>query len=145
LSEDSTPDKASPAQLLLNQNLYNWRTTCRVWYLDFHREGVIYKGEWDLHRLGEVSLAPGGDRPTKPCGRSASRVERPPPTLSTDLGFSSSCRHVSTKARAEMPQTLAGRPLCPLSQSTGPLGPRVKYTPVVMIILTFGQLHFVIH
>jgi hypothetical protein len=26
----------------------------------------------------------------------------------------------------------------------GPLGPRVKYTPVVMLILTFGQLYFVI-
>jgi hypothetical protein len=27
---------------------------------------------------------------------------------------------------------------------SGPLGPHVKYTPVVMMILTFGQLHFVI-
>jgi hypothetical protein len=27
---------------------------------------------------------------------------------------------------------------------SGPLGPRVKYTPVVMMILTFDQLHFVI-
>jgi hypothetical protein len=24
------------------------------------REGGIYRGEWDLHRLGEVSLALGG-------------------------------------------------------------------------------------
>jgi hypothetical protein len=30
-----------------------------------------------------------------------------------------------------------GRPLCPL-------GPCVKYTPVVMMILSFGQLHFII-
>jgi hypothetical protein len=34
--------------------------------------------------------------------------------------------------------------LGPLGLGSGPLGPRVKYTPVVMMILTFGQLHFVI-
>jgi hypothetical protein len=33
-----------------------------VWCVDFHREGGIYRGEWDLHRLGEVSLALGGGR-----------------------------------------------------------------------------------
>jgi hypothetical protein len=32
--------------------------------------GGIYRGEWDLHRLGEVGLAPGGGRPAKPFGRS---------------------------------------------------------------------------
>jgi hypothetical protein len=37
-----------------------------------------------------------------------------------------------------------GQPLGPLSLGSGPLGPRVKYTPVVMMILIFGQLHFVI-
>jgi hypothetical protein len=37
-----------------------------------------------------------------------------------------------------------GRPLDPLGLGSGPLGPHVKYTPVVMMILTFGQLHFVI-
>jgi hypothetical protein len=57
------------------------------------------------------------------------RVEQPPPTFSIDLGFSSLCRCVATKARAELPQTLAGRPLCPLSLGYGPLGPCVKYTP----------------
>jgi hypothetical protein len=72
------------------------------------------------------------------------RVERPPPTFSTDSGFSSSCRCVATKALAEPPQTLAARLLSPLGLGSGPLGPRVKYTPVVMMILTFGQLHFVI-
>jgi hypothetical protein len=40
---------------------------------------------------------------------------------------------------------LAGRPLGPLGLGFGPLGPRVQYTPVVMLILTFGHLHFVIH
>jgi hypothetical protein len=38
----------------------------------------------------------------------------------------------------------ASWPLCPLGLESGPLGPRVKYTPVVMMILIFGQLHFVI-
>jgi hypothetical protein len=37
-----------------------------------------------------------------------------------------------------------GRPSGPLGLGSGPIGPRVKYTPVVMMILTFGQLHFVI-
>jgi hypothetical protein len=88
---------------------------------------------------------------------------------STDSAFSSSCRHVATKAHAKPPQTLAdwprswaGRlapgptrrgvwptwsadwPLGPLGVGSGPLGRCVKYTPVVMMILTFGQLHFVI-
>jgi hypothetical protein len=40
-----------------------------LWCVNFHHEGVIYRGEWDLHRLGEVSLVPGGGRPTKPRGR----------------------------------------------------------------------------
>jgi hypothetical protein len=40
---------------LLNQftSFFNTeRTTNRVWCLDFHLEGVIYRGERDLHRLG---------------------------------------------------------------------------------------------
>jgi hypothetical protein len=40
---------------------------------------------------------------------------------------------------------LAGRPLGPLGLGFGPLGSYVKYTPVVMLILTFSQLHFVIY
>jgi hypothetical protein len=44
----------------------------------------------------------------------------------------------------ELPQTLAGRPPGPLGLRSSPLGPHVKYTPVVMMILTFGQLHFVV-
>jgi hypothetical protein len=35
-------------------------------------------------------------------------------------------------------------PLGLFSLGFDPLGPRVKYTSVVMMILTFGQLHFVI-
>jgi hypothetical protein len=33
--------------------------------------GGIYRGELDLHRLGEVSLAVGGGRPAKPRGQPA--------------------------------------------------------------------------
>jgi hypothetical protein len=61
----STLDRASPALLLLNQNLYMWRTTSRVWYLDFHHEGGIYRAEWDFHRLTKVGLALGGGWPTR--------------------------------------------------------------------------------
>jgi hypothetical protein len=39
----------------------------------------------------------------------AGRVDRPPPTFSTDSGFSS-CRRVATKNRAKLAQTLAGGP-----------------------------------
>jgi hypothetical protein len=74
-SEDSTrlstPDRASHVLLLLNQNLYKWRTTGIVWYVDFQREGGIYRGEWDLHRLGEVGLVPGGGRAAKQRGQPA--------------------------------------------------------------------------
>jgi hypothetical protein len=59
----------------------------------------------------------------------AGQVEWPPPTFSTNSAFSSSCRRVATKARAEPSQTLAGRPLGPLGLRSGPLGPHVKYTP----------------
>jgi hypothetical protein len=38
----------------------------------------------------------------------------------------------------------AGWSLGPLGLGSGPLGPCVKHTPVVMMVLTFGQLHFVI-
>jgi hypothetical protein len=80
---------------------------------------------------------PGGGRVANPRGR-------PGGAASTDSGFSFSCRRMATKAQAEPPQTLTVRPLGPLGLGFGPLGPRVKYTPMVMMILTFGQLHFVI-
>jgi hypothetical protein len=54
--------------LLLNWNLYKWRTTKWVWCVDFHRAGDIYRGDWDLHRLGEVGIALGGGWAAKPCG-----------------------------------------------------------------------------
>jgi hypothetical protein len=55
--------------LLLNWNFYKWSTTSRVWCLDFHRERGIYRGECDLHELGEAGLVPIGGRAAKPRGR----------------------------------------------------------------------------
>jgi hypothetical protein len=37
---NSTPDRASPT-LLLNNNLYKWRTKSIVWCVEFHRQGVF--------------------------------------------------------------------------------------------------------
>jgi hypothetical protein len=92
--------------------------------------GGIYRGEWDLHRPGEVGLAAGGGQPGG--------------VASTNSAFFSPCRCVANKEQVEPAQTLAGWPLGPLGLGSGPLGPCVKCTPVVMMILTFGQLHFVI-
>jgi hypothetical protein len=39
---------------------------------------------------------------------------------------------------------MAGQPLDHFGLGFGPLGPCVKYTPVVVMILTIGQLYFVI-
>jgi hypothetical protein len=64
--------------------------------------GVFIGGEWDLHRLGQVGLVPGGGRPAKPRARPLGGA------ASTDSGFSSSCRCVATKAQAELPLTLVG-------------------------------------
>jgi hypothetical protein len=41
LTRLSTPDRASPTLLLLNRNLYKWRTTSRVWCYEFHQQGGI--------------------------------------------------------------------------------------------------------
>jgi hypothetical protein len=71
--------------------------------VDFHHEGSIYRCEWDLHRLGEVSLVPRGGRLAGQATWTAGRVEQPPPTVSTNSGFSSSCRRVATKSRPEPP------------------------------------------
>jgi hypothetical protein len=96
--------------LLINQNIYKWRTTSRVWCVDFQHEGGVFIGvdgtSTDLERSVWHQVVVG--RPAK----------RPPSTFSTDSGFSFSCRRVATKARAKPPKTLAGRashPMGPLS------------------------------
>jgi hypothetical protein len=103
-SEDSTPDRASPTLLLLNWNLYKWRTTSRVWCLDFHYEGVfigVNGTSTDLDRSVWRQVEVG--RPSHVAGRSGG-------TASTDSAFSSLRRCMATKALAEPPQTLTGRP-----------------------------------
>jgi hypothetical protein len=151
MTRASTPDMASPALLLLNQNLYKQRTTGRVWCANFHHEGGFYMGEWDLHRLGEVGLVPGGGRAAKPCsrpGRWSGLHRLSPPTRTSPP-------HVDARqprlrpdyhkpGPADQGVRPADRPLGQLDLGSGPLGPHVNYTPVVMMILTFGQLHFVI-
>jgi hypothetical protein len=98
LTQLSTPNRALLVLLLLYQNLYMWRTTSTVWCLNFYREGVFIGVNGTSTNLeGSVQVVAG-------------RVEWPPPTFSTDSAFSSSCRHVATKAWAELPQTLADRP-----------------------------------
>jgi hypothetical protein len=106
--------------------------------------GDIYRGEWDLHQLGEVGLASSGGWPSKRCGR----VERPPPTQASpprvDVWQPRLRLNHLKPWLASQGVGPAGRPICPLGLGSDPLGPRVKYTPVVLMILTFGQLHFVI-
>jgi hypothetical protein len=59
----------------------------------------------------------------------AGQVERPPPTFSTDSGFSSSCRRVATKVQVKPPQTLADRPRSWASRPDHlPNRPRVRPT-----------------
>jgi hypothetical protein len=78
----------------------------------------------------------------------ASPVEQPPPTQA-----SPSCVDVcQPKLRLNHLKPWptgqgvgsACRPLGPLGLGSSPLDPHVKYTPMVMMILTFGQLNFVI-
>jgi hypothetical protein len=112
---DSTlsPDRASPALLLLNQNLYKWRNTKWVWCVNFHREGLfigVNGTSTDLERSVWRQVV--ADQPSHMAGQ-------PGEAASTDSGFFSSCRHVATKAQGEPPQTLAGRP------APGPTWPRV--------------------
>jgi hypothetical protein len=66
-------------------------------------------------------------------------VERPPPTQA------SPCRVDVWQSRLGLNRFKPwpdSRPLSSLGLGSSPLGPHVKYITVVMIILTFGQLHF---
>jgi hypothetical protein len=71
----------------------------------------------------------------------AGQVERPPPTRASPPRIDVWQPRLGLNRLKPWP---AGRPLCSLDLGSSPLGPRVKYTPVVMMILIFGQLHFVI-
>jgi hypothetical protein len=76
------------------------------------------------------------------------RVERAPPTRPSPPRVDAWQLRLGPNCLKPWPASqgvgLAGWPLGPLDLGSDPLGPRVKYTPVVMMILTFGQLHFVI-
>jgi hypothetical protein len=106
--------------------------------------GGIYRGEWDLHRLVEVGLVPGGGQLAKPCGRPSgwSGLHRlSPPTQASPPRVDVWQPGIDLNRLKPWP---AGRPLVPLGLGSSPLGPHVKYTPMVMMIFTFCQLHFVI-
>jgi hypothetical protein len=97
-----------------------WRTTSRVWCINFPHERV-FKGvngtSTDLDQLGWRQAE--GRQPSHMADRSGGPA-------STDSAFSSSCRRVAIKARAEQPQTLAGRPRNWAGRSThGPTRPGV--------------------
>jgi hypothetical protein len=134
----SASDGASPALILLNWNFYKWRTISRVCYWVFSHKGAYIGVEGSLHRLGKVNLEQMDGQPTGHFSRFS---------LPSSLGsfLVNQHRDVSTKSRAKLTQTLAGRPLGPIGLGFGPPGRRVKYTTVVMLILTSSQLHFVIH
>jgi hypothetical protein len=95
---------------------------CNGVCVDFHHEGVFI----GLNRT------------------STEWVDRPSPAFSTALAFLFSCRHMCMNPQAKPPQTMVSRALGPFVLGFSPLGPRVKYTLVLTMILTFGQLHFVI-
>jgi hypothetical protein len=124
MSEDSTrlstPVWVLLVLLLLNRNLYKWRTTIKVWCLDFRCEGVfigVNGTSTDLERLVWWHVAVG--RPSHMASWSGGAA-------STDSTFSSLCRCVATKAQVKLPQTLAGRPRSWASQPIPrPTRPRV--------------------
>jgi hypothetical protein len=77
----------------------------------------------------------------------ASRVLWPPPTRASPRVDAWQPRHGANNLKpwpASQGVGPASQPLGPLHLGSGPLGPRVKYTPVVMMIFTFGPLQFAI-
>jgi hypothetical protein len=78
----------------------------------------------------------------------ASRVEQPPLTRASPPRVDAWQPRLEPNRLKPWPASQGvgstGRLMEPLSLGSGPLGPRVKYNPVVMMILTFCQLHFVI-
>jgi hypothetical protein len=128
--------------LLLNWNLYKWRTTSRVCYWVFSHSRAYIGVEGSLHRLGKVGLEQMDGTPlglhclqaSKPSSWTDVETCQPSPGPSWLKPWPPGQRVVS-----------AGWHLGPPGLGFGPLGPCVKYTPMAMLILAFGQLHFVIH
>jgi hypothetical protein len=107
----STLDRDSPVLLLLHRNLYKWRTTNRVWCVDFHRWGGgvfigVQGGVTDLVKSVTHQVVDG--RP--------SHVARRPQGLAfTDFWLRISCyrllESVTVKPTHERLQSGAGRPV----------------------------------
>jgi hypothetical protein len=104
----STPDRGSPVLLLLNRNLYKWRTTSIVWCIEFHRQGVfigVLGAVADLTKLVICQVL--ADRPSHV-------VVRPSIVASTDsrprVPFHRLFESVTTKETRGRLQSGAGRP-----------------------------------
>jgi hypothetical protein len=118
LTRLSIPDRASPVLLLLNRNLYKWRTKSRVWCLEF-----CWQGERVLLRVpgGVTDLIKSVTRQVL-AGQPSHMAGRPWSSASID------CRpripdyrlleSVTTKASHERLQSGADRP---------PMGPTGKW------------------
>jgi hypothetical protein len=94
--------------LLLNWNLYQWRTTSRLWYLGFHREGVFIGVQGEVTELiNSVTRLVLAGRPSHVAGR-------PPSTASTDFKLRIPCYHllesVPVKKNHERLQSRDDRP-----------------------------------
>jgi hypothetical protein len=95
---NSTSDRASPALLLLNRNLYKWRATSIVWCIEFHRQGVFIGVPGAVTNLiKSVIHQVLAGRPSHMAGHQA----RPPPT--PGLGF-----HSTASWRGSPPRKLTG-------------------------------------
>jgi hypothetical protein len=110
----------------------------------FHHRGGIYRVVGELHQLGEVGMAPSGGWSV---GWSSLHRLSPPPWPSTPRVDTCPRSHGPNRHKTwQVDQGVwpVEWPLGPFGLGFGPLGPCVKYTPVVMMILTFGQFYFVI-
>jgi hypothetical protein len=102
-----SPDKAMPRYYTKNESFASEisKMWCVCVCVDFHHEGGVLIGvngiSTDLERSVWSQLV---------AGQPSHVVDRPGGAASIDSGFSSSCRHVATKFRVELPKTLLGRP-----------------------------------
>jgi hypothetical protein len=94
--------------LLLNRNVYKWKTISRVWYLEFHRQGVfigVQGGVTDLIKSGTRYVLAG--RPSHIAGQPLSLA-----SIDFKLWIPYYCllESVPMKQTRERLQSGAGRP-----------------------------------
>jgi hypothetical protein len=131
LSEDSTPDRASPMLLLLNQNLYKGRRTSTVWCLEFHQQGVFIRIQWgvtDLIKSVTCQVLAG----------------RPPSPACTNFKLWIPYYRLLESGTWRKPMRgckvgPTGHPLGPLVSGLCTLPPHVRCIPVVTLILVEFQ------